>query len=365
MPLALICSNISSSPHLAVIRTACPLCWRKLWELKKNWKRGKREHATLVLLFCPLVWGAALSRVACQHQYLTATSCCVAVATKVCTSRSLHTGEFTGLQHLSHLSRCFHVYCSSPQDPAPLLQKSAEVPMWQILVEEMSLSFPGMRPLIITVHRVAKLDQPPSSPFSPTKPWSGSTSPPSSELIHPILLSTCRPVWLHLSSSFLSSVMLFDSAQELPFFCPLYQCHFSSLSLCLSSCMWNTALEPLCSESRCSLFHFPSRWLEMFLCFFPPLHTSLSVQYYLLSRAPWWRVQIPPTQTATDQQTERLSFAFHKLSPHLWSRRCWKAQVQVVSSASLVFSPSRLVLSPVLFLQPGGGGQMSSNTKAK
>lgn len=181
---------------------------------------------------------------ACQHQYLTGTSCCVAVATKVCTSRSLHTDELTGLQHLSHLSRCFHVYCSSPQDPAPLLQNSAEVPMWQILVEEMSLSFPGMRPLIGTVvPRVAKLEQLPSSPFSPTKPWSGSTSPPSSELIHPILFSTCRPVWLHLSSSFLSSVMLFDSAQVLPFFCP----HINVISPLSPS-----ASPPACETQRCS-----------------------------------------------------------------------------------------------------------------
>lgn len=221
---------------------------------------------------------------ACQHQYLTGSSCCVAVTTKVCTSRSLHTDEFSGLQHLSHLSCCFHVYCSSPQDPAPLLQNSAEVPTWRSLVDEMSLPVPRMRPLISTVHLVAKLDQLPSSPFSHTT-LGVAQPPPSRELIHPLLLSTCRPVWLHLSSSFLSSVRrLFDAAPVLPLFCPLYQCHFSSLSLCLCSCMQNTQRWSRCALSHAALssIFLPDDWRCSSASFPPAAHVTVCSVFFVI-----------------------------------------------------------------------------------
>lgn len=104
------------------------------------------------------------------------------------------------------------------------------------------------------------------SPFSHTKPLSVSTFSPQQQAdSHALYFSTtarqCGCICPHLFCPL--SVGYLIQLKSFPFFpCPLYQCHFSFISPCLSSCMQNTQRWSGCALSHAALssIFLPDDW---------------------------------------------------------------------------------------------------------
>lgn len=171
-------------------------------------------------------------------------------------------------------------------------------------------------------------------------------------------------MWLHLSWSFLSSVCwLFNSAQVLSFYfspCPLYQCRFSSISPCLSSCMQNTQRWSCCALSHAALssIFLPDDWRSSSASFFfsLPRCTRHCLPFHPKRRndksKSRWHKWLQPSQWK-----EWASLSPNTLPIRVWSSRCDSARLQVVSPADVVgdlLSFRYSFITPVHFLQPGG-----------
>lgn len=215
---------------------------------------------------------------ACQHQYLTGTSCRVPVTIKVSTSRSSRPDKFTPLQHLSHLFPHFDVersflttefrffFCISFFCyPALLFHNSAEVPKLQVSVNRTGLFFfPPLKYVLQSV--LFTLDRSMinllPSPFSHTKPLSVSTfSPRQRADSHALYFSAtarqcgciCPHPFCPLSVGYLIQLKSFPFPPSPP---PISMSFLLYLPLPL---VLHAKHAVLCSESCCSFLHFPSR----------------------------------------------------------------------------------------------------------